>query len=254
MKKICLLLFMVLSMAANAQKKDLSTVNTVKPKSGQKMAFEAAYKTHVAKFHKAGDNINVYEILSGANAGYYHLVEGSKSYADFDKERPDGSAHRLDLDKTFFPLLENTINATYRYIDSLSLRGDVVADKFVVTVRHLNSSLDFNEYRKELARSANVNKNQKGGFWENLSYGVWEQLWDGSNQVTVSIRSLKDGFKSLETDYYGATPAGTPNFRDLYSKMYGNTAWDDRVKLMDKAVDKTEVYLMKYRPDLSTPK
>ena len=40
-------------------------VNIVRPKNGQKMAFEAAYKVHIAKFHKTVEKIYVYEILSG---------------------------------------------------------------------------------------------------------------------------------------------------------------------------------------------
>jgi hypothetical protein len=100
------LLFIATALTANSQKTDLVTVNSVKPKKGQKMAFEAAYKQHVAKFHKTDEKISVYEIMSGPNIGFYHLVNSGRSYSDFDKERPDAAAHNLDLDKTFFPLLD----------------------------------------------------------------------------------------------------------------------------------------------------
>ncbi len=53
-------------------------------------------------------------------------------------------------------------------------------------------------------------------------------------------------------NYFGATPPGSPNFRDVYSKKYGNAAWDNRVKVIDKAVDKTDSYIMKHRKDLSS--
>jgi hypothetical protein len=235
-----------------AQKTDLLTVNTVKPKKGQKMAFEAAWKQHVAKFHSTTGRTAVYEIISGPNVNSYHLVNGGRSYADFDKDRPDATAHNVDLDKTFFPYLEETMNGTYRYMDSLSLRPDSTAEKFIVTVRHLNWDLDQAAYRRELARGVNINKIQQGGFFEHLSYSLYEQLYDGSDQVTVSIRALKDGFKSQETDFYGKNPEGAPSFRDIYSKMYGNDAWDARVKLLDKSVEKMEVYLMKFRKDLSS--
>ena len=76
---------MVTTYAVYSQKTNLATVNTVKPKNGQKMAFEAAYKQHIAKFHKAEEKINVYEILSGPYDGYYHLVNSGRSFADFDK-------------------------------------------------------------------------------------------------------------------------------------------------------------------------
>ena len=70
--------------------------------------------------------------------------------------------------------------------------------------------------------------------------------------MTVSIRNLKDGFKSLEANYYGATPPGTPTFRELYEKTYGGAAWDARVKFLDGAVVKTEQFIVKLRKDLSS--
>ena len=252
MKRILLLLFMTTGLAAYAQKTDLVIVNTVQPKKGQKMAFEAAYKVHIAKFHKSEEKLNVYEILSGPYSGYYHLVNSGRSFADMDKDRADATAHSLDLDKTFFPMLEETINGTYRFVDSLSLRPDVVSEKFLVTVRHLKQTINQGDYTRELARAVKVLKNLKTGFFENLSYNFYDQLWDGSDQVTVSIRNLKDGFKSLESDYYGPAPAGSQSFRDEYVKQFGHTAWDDRVKVLDAAVEKTEVYTMRLRKDLSS--
>lgn len=255
MKKIPFMLFMVLTMSAYSQTpqtKDLVTVNTVKPKPGQKMAFEAAYKLHIAKFHKTEEKINVYEILSGEYAGYYHLVQAGRSYEDFDKTRSDAAAHALDLDKNFFPLLEDTRNATYRFMDSLSLRSDVIAENFVVSVNHLKQGLVIADYRREAARTVKIQKTLKTPFAENLSFSVFEQLWDGSDQVVVNIRNLKDGFKSLQAGFYGPATPGTPGFRDEYAKQYGHAAWDERVKLLDGATIKTEVYLNKFRKDLSS--
>ena len=252
MKKIFLLLFMATTLAAYSQKTDLTTVNSVKPKKGQKMAFETNYKLHIAKFHKGDEKISTYEILSGSYAGYYHLVNSGRAFADFDKDRPDATTHSLDLDKTFFPLLDETINGTYRFVDSLSLRPQTEAERYVVTVRHLKQTLNTGDYTRELARAVKVLSSLKGAFFENLSFSFFDQLWDGSDQVTVTIRNLKDGFKSLETGYYAPAPEGSPNFRDTYSKMYGNNAWDERVKILDGAVDKTEVYIMRMRKDLSS--
>lgn len=251
MKKLLVLLLMVTTCAAYSQKTNLATVNTVKPKLGQKMAFEAAYKQHIAKFHKAEEKINVYEILSGPYNGYYHLVNSGRSFADFDKDRADAAAHDMDLDKSFFPLLEETINGTYRFMDSLSFHSDVQAERFVVNVRHIKSSLE-SDYRAESARSAKTLGKLKGTFWDNLSLSVFEQLWDGSEPIVVTIRNLKDGFKSLETDFYGAMQPGAPTFKDEYIKAYGTADWDKRVKLLDDAVVKNEQYIMKLRKDLSS--
>lgn len=252
MKKIFLLLLSVVTIAAYAQKADLTTVNTVKPKKGQKMAFEAAYKQHIAKFHKAEEKLNVYEILSGPYTGYYHLVNSGRSFADFDKDRADANAHNVDLDKTFFPYLEETMNGTYRFIDTLSLRPETVAEKFQVTVRHLKMGLNMADYRKELGRNVRIASILKGGYWENLSGTFYDQLWDGSDQTTVTVGNLKDGFKQLDAQYYAPAPTGSPTFRDEYVKAYSYEDWEKRTKLMDEAVVKTEVYIMKLRKDLSS--
>jgi hypothetical protein len=249
MKKIISLLLLMIALTAYSQKTDLTTVNTVKPKNGQKMAFEAAYKVHIAKFHKAEEKLNVYEILSGPYTGYYHLVNSGRSYADFDKERADATAHSMDLDKNFFPFLEETMNGTFRFNDSLSLHTDIQAEKAVVNVRHIKLSLAA-DYRTELKRGIKVFGELKGTFWDNLSLTAFEQLWSGSDPVIVTIRNLKDGFKSLETDYYGTLP---PNaFKEAYVKDYGTADWDKRVKLLEDAVVKHEQYIMKLRKDLSS--
>lgn len=249
------------TLAAYAQSpapvKDLSTVNTVKPKKGQKMAFEAAYKVHVAKFHKAEEKMTVYEIITGPYAGSFHIVNNGRSYADFDKERSDATAHSLDLDKTFFPYLEETMNATYRFVDSCSWQPEVVAESFSVMVTHLKQDVNVNDYKREIARNYRIQKKMGNPtMMANFSWTFLDQLWDGSDQVVVNIRNIKDGFKSLEQGFYGPpTPpeAGAPTFRDLYTKDYGYDAWDARVKMMDSAVAKREAYLMKLRKDLSSP-
>lgn len=259
MKKILFLLFTTSSLVMYAQTpepvKDLTTVNTVRPKKGQKMAFEAAWKTHVAKFHKE-HKTNVYEILTGPHAGSYHIVSSGRSFADFDNDRSDATAHSLDLDKTFFPYLEETMNATYRYIDSCSWNGDMKAESFVVTVNHMKQGINLVQARRETARMWKINKIMANPrMIANFSNSYFDQLWDGSDQVVVNIRNLKDGFKSLQQNFYGPplpTVAGAPTFRDLYTKEYGYAAWDERVKLEEGAIVKTEQYLMKLRKDLSS--
>ena len=258
MKKIIFLLLITSGMSTYAQTpapvKDLYTVNTVTPKKGQKMAFEAAWKTHVAKFHKE-EKTNVYEIISGPNAGSFHIVSSARSFADFDMPRSDASVHSTDLDKNFFPYLEQTNNATYRFIDSCSWNADVQAESFVVTVNHLKQGLNQNDYRRETARNQKIQKLMANPMMANFSWAYYEQLWDGSDQVVVNIRNLKEGFKSLQNGFFGppAPPAaGAPTFRDRYTKEYGYDAWDARTKTFDGAVTKSEQYLMKWRKDLSS--
>ena len=141
-KTFFLWLFIIAAFIANGQGNTLYTVNFVKPKSGKKSAFEASWKIHLAKFHKTDDKRMVYEVLSGPHTGTYHIVEGPIAYADMDKEKANAKEHGLDLEKSFFPMLEDErINGTYRWDDTASFNGKVKADKFLVTVTHLKRAI-----------------------------------------------------------------------------------------------------------------
>jgi hypothetical protein len=253
MKKLIVGLLVLLTFALHAQPKpDLVTVNSVKPKDGSKMAFETAYKAHISKFHASTDKTNVFEVMSGKYAGYYNLIGPAGSFADLDKPRPDETVHNLDLDKNFFPLLAETMNGVYQSIDSLAIHPSVPAEAFVVTIRHMKSDLNMQDYRRELARASKIRSKQKSAFWESFSSNYYEQLWDGSDQVTVLVRNLKDGFKSLASGYYPPDAPGGPSFRDEYVKLYGHNAWDERVKVLDGAVASNEQYIMRLRKDMSS--
>lgn len=215
------------------------------------MAFEAAYKQHIAKFHKT-DKITVYEVMSGPTIGTYHLVNGPFSYADMDKERADAITHGLDLDKSFFAYLENEHSTNYfRMDDSLLLHPDVQADNTIVTVTHLKNAMS-SDYFDEQKRTYKVLHALKGKFWDNLNLRNYSQLWDGSDQVMVGVRTLKDGFKELERDYFGPMNDGSPTFKDVYIKHYGTLDWDKREKMMDEAIVSREQYIRKKRNDLSS--
>lgn len=217
------------------------------------MAFEAAYKQHVAKFHKADkEKVNVYEILSGSHAGSYRIVSGPSTYADMDKERTDATAHDIDLDKSFFAYLESDRSTEYFQMqDSLSFHGDVNSDKTVINVRHIKQDM-YSDYFDEQKRTFKVLHALKGKFWDHLNLRNYSQLWDGSDQVMVSVRSLKDGFKELESGYFGPMDDGNPTFKDVYIKHYGTLDWDKRTKLMENAVVSNDQYIRKLRKDMSS--
>ncbi len=250
-KTIFLWLFLAAAFVANGQGKTLYTVNFVKPKAGQKSAFEASWKIHLAKFHKT-DKRNVYEVMSGPNIGSFQIVEGPISYADMDMEKPMAKEHGMDLDKNYFPMLENDrMNGTYRWDDTASFNPNVKADKFLVTVTHVKFGMiqeTIRESRRGSLITAKINPTSR------FSVNVFTQLWSGSDPVRVSLRNLKDGFKELETDYYGPNTMAPNAFKDAYIKDYGQDAWDARGKILDNNanVQSREIYILKFRKDLSS--
>lgn len=245
-------LFMAVAFMVNGQGKSLYTVNTVKPKAGQKGAFEAAWKIHLAKFHKNSNKRNVYEIMSGPYTGYYQIVEGPISYADMDAEKPMARDHMADLDKNYFPMLEDKrMNSTYRWDDTASFNPSVKADKFLVTVNHIKFGM-ISETVRESRRGSLINKKINPS--SRFSTNVYTQLWSGSDPVRVTVRNLKDGFKELESDYYGPNTLPRNAFKDAYIKDYGQDAWDARDKLFGNNgnVQSRDIYIMRLRKDLSS--
>lgn len=247
------MLLSVVTLAAYSQQAKIYTVHNIKVKSGQKMAFEAAYKQHVTKFHKADkEKVSVFEIMSGDNAGSYQIVSGPSTFADMDKERTDGTVHDIDLDKSFFAYLEGERSTNYfRLEDSLSFHGDVNAEKTIINVRHIKADMQ-NEYYDEQKRTYKVLNTLKGKFWDNLNLRNYSMLWDGTDPVVVGVRSLKDGFKELENGYFGPMDDGSPTFKDVYTKLYGTLDWDKRDKIMDKAVVSRDQFIRKLRKDMSS--
>ena len=163
-KTFFLWLFIVTVFIANGQGKTLYKVNFVKPKAGMKSTFEAKWKAHMAQFHMTDDKRTVYEVLSGPHSGEYQIVEGPISYADMDIERPNAKEHGLDLEKNFSPYLEpNSMNATYRWDDTASLNGKVVADKFQVQVSHIKWNMiteTIRESRRSSLITAKINPDE----------------------------------------------------------------------------------------------
>jgi hypothetical protein len=257
-KTFFLWLFIAAAFFANSQGSTLYRVNFVKPKAGMKSAFEANWKSHLAKFHKADDKRTVYEVVSGPHSGEYHIVEGPIAFADMDTERPNAKEHGLDLEKNFSPLLEpNSMNAIFRWDDTASFNGKVTAEKFQVTVTHVKPNL-ITETIREGRRGTLIfaKLSQANNIPLRFSANVYTKIMAGSDPVRVSVRNLKDGFKELEANYYGPnTMANQPNaFRDAYIKEYGYDAWDARQKVLDNNanVESREIYLMKLRKDLSS--
>jgi hypothetical protein len=251
-KSFFLWLCIIAAFLANGQGKTLYTVNVVKPKAAMKSVFEARWKQHLAKFHKTDDKRTVYEVMSGAHMGEYHIVEGPFSFEEMDKERSNGKEHGLDLEKNYFPMLEdNRFNGTYSWDDTASYRGTVKADKFQVSVTHIKFGQMQSTLREARRSSLIIAKLPTPGA---LSSNTYIKIWAGSDPVIIGIRNLKDGYKELETDYYGPNRNPANAFQTAYVKDYGQAAWDERQKLLNENANiaSREVFIMRLRKDLSS--
>lgn len=244
MRKVLILALAIVMGNAYGQGNTLYDVLVVTPKLGKTSSFERTWKAHHAKYHAKDDGRQVYEILSGDNAGSYMLVSGPTSFADMDKERANMAAHDADYDNTIIPFVEKNSGAyTYRWADTLSYNGNVKAEKYVTTVYNLKQGKG-SDLVAEIKRAIKIN----GMINSPSSYNTYVKQWAGSHPQYVIVTNLKDGFKQLDLSFTPATTA----FKDAYIKEYGQAQWDKRNTLLPEITESIDVYVSKLRKDMST--
>lgn len=245
MRKIFLCLLTVSYVMAFGQGNSLYSVSMIKPKTGQFTAFENAWKAHVTKYHNGDDKRMVYEVLTGDNAGYFHLVHGPSSFADFDKENPKKAAHDMDFESTVASkVAEESGSYVYRMVDTLSYNTTVNTNKYVFTVYNLKTG-KMSELMSEIKRALEVNKSIQSP----SSYTTYVRQMSGSSPQLVIITNLKDGFKQMEMNYFTGL---SDKFKDAYIKMHSQGAWDKRQTLLQEITNSYETFLVKRRDDLSS--
>jgi hypothetical protein len=245
MKKIFILLLLSASLTVFAQKKTLYQSSMVKPKIGQAIQFENAWKAHLVKFHKGDDKRMISQIMSGDYAGWYHFSDGPHEYADMDSDNPKKAAHDLDYEMNVASkVAEETGVHTYRFVDTLSYNPGQQATKFVYAIYNLKSGKTQDlmaELKRALVVSEAISSQGSGMVYIKQMSGI-------SPQILVVSR-LKDGFKQLETNYF---PGMTDKFKEQYIKMHGQEQWNKRLVMLPEICNSIEVMMVKSRPDLSS--
>ncbi|WP_411274425.1 hypothetical protein [Daejeonella sp.] len=250
MKKLLFLMMIIPLGGVFSQTKTLYSVGMMQPKIGQTLAFESAWKTHLTKFHNGESKRQVYEIISGDNAGCYQLVEGPIGFADMDMESPDEKTHNLDIYTTISPKIAmEKLGNTYRWIDTLSRNySDLTASKFMQTNYYVKPGM-MPDLMKEIRRGVIINDEIKNPAISR-AYVLTNA---GSKPVLVIRTALKEGFKQLEPGYL---PSTTAAFKTAYINKYGQAEWDKMrgsTTAVYNHVNETETMLVKHRPDLSSP-
>jgi len=242
MKKTFLFgLFLAAAFFANSQGNTLYRVDVVKPKAGMQSAFEASWKLHMSMYHKATDKRTVYEVVSGPDLGSYVIVEGPFSFASMDTVKPNSKAHGLDLDRNFTPKLDpGSNNFMARWVDTLSRNFNTYGEKlFVTTTVVKNGKMD--EYLSETRRTVLIQDKMNS----TMSISRHIKQFAGSSPTLISVRILKDGYKELEGPQ-------NPQFRTTYINVYGQEAWDNRLKILVDDVVSSDSHFEILRADLSS--
>lgn len=239
-KKIALfLLLMLIPFLGISQNKNVISTNRVFPKVDKQLEFEKALANHAQKYHTGDVKWRVFDIVSGPDAGGFHIVEGPKSWESEDTRGDINVAHNTDWHKSVTPFLTERGSSGYSvYIDSLSTVaiGDY-SDKVQVT--HIYPKIGCSY------RVATMIKQLKAA-WEaqGITNAVYETNGSGPVQFAIA-RRFKQGLKEKEVGF-------RKSFVDAFEKIHGKGSWgiyNDNVK---EYVSEQWSELIFYRADLSS--
>ena len=248
MKKLtCLLLAMALPVAVvvgqDAKKSAAPTKPIVissyrvVPKPGHAKQLEAALSAHAKKYHKGDFSWRIGEVMSGPEAGAYHITEGPSSWTSIDGRGDLGAEHTKDYETTVLPHVEKSL-----------------PDRFM-TYQTALSTVGATQWTNKVAVQHMVQKPGRGAAiteamtkWKaiyekaGLNVAVWRTSWSGETTFALVFR-LKDGFKAFDSP---------PEFRKVADELFGAGAYD---KLQQAAADNySQIWseLIEFKPDLAS--
>jgi hypothetical protein len=238
MKKILIMLALV-PLIGFSQTKNVISVSRIFPKVDKQLEFEKSLASHAQKYHTGDVKWRVFGIVTGPDAGGYHIVEGPKSWESEDTRGDINEAHNNDWHKSITVYLtDKTRSSYYVYIDSLSTVaiGDY-SDKVQVT--HIFPKIGCSY------RVATMLKNLQAAWAaEGSTVAVYESNGSGRAQYTIA-RRYKQGLKEKE-------PGFRKSFIDTYEKIHGKGSWgifNDNVKEYYEDIWSELIF---YRADLSS--
>jgi len=237
--KAVLLLLMLVPFLGISQIKNVISTNRVFPKVDKQLEFEKALANHAQKYHTGDVKWRVFGIVSGPDAGGFHIVEGPKTWDSEDTRGDINVEHNNDWHKSVTIHLSERGSSGYSvYIDSLSTVaiGDY-SDKVQIT--HITPKIGCGY------RVATMLKSLKAA-WEaeGSTVAVYESNGSGHAQYAVA-RRYKQGLKEKNVGF-------RKSFVDTYEKIHGKGSWgiyNDNVKEYYSDVWSELIF---YRADLSS--
>ena len=108
MKKI-LSLVLFIPIFGMSQNQTVINASRYFPKADKVMEFEKALVAHIQKFHSGDWKWRVYEIQTGPDAGGYEVIEGPKTWDEFDKRETLAPIIRMTGTKMLPSILQISI-------------------------------------------------------------------------------------------------------------------------------------------------
>ncbi len=237
MKKLFLFL-LAFPLIGFSQKQTVVSSSRYFPKTDKVLEFEKGLTAHIAKYHSGDWKWRVYEIQTGEDAGGYHVVEGAKTWDEFDKRGNLGEEHIKDWNKNVAPFMTDKYSSTFsEYMEDLStVQLASFTDKIAIT--HVFPKAGLSYMVEDILKK--IKKGWEGGA---QTVAVYRSVASGPFQYALVYR-LKDGLKEFQEGY-------RKPFKERYEAANGEGTSETYLSKINESTDHSWSELLFYRADLS---
>lgn len=230
---------MLLPILCIAQTKNVISTQRVFPKMDKVMEFEKGLAAHAQKYHTGDVSWRVCEVVSGPDAGAYHITEGPTSWDGEDKRGDLGAAHMQDWNNNISMYLTDRQSKSYSvYIDTLS----------TVALTDYTDKFNIGHVYPKIGQGDNVvamlSKLKKAWVAGGFTVAVYAVSGSGPAQFAVVTR-YKQGLKEREAGF-------RKPFKEIYEGANGAGSWAKYLSDAALYIDENWAELLFVRKDLSS--
>jgi hypothetical protein len=233
------LCWLLLPLIGTGQTKNVVSTFRAFPKPDKITEFEKALTAHAQKFHTGEWKWHTYEILSGPDAGGYHVNEGPNTWAQLDDRKDISKEHVMDWNSTISPLTTGQGSQGYMVYreDLSSVPLQEYAEKAAVI--HVFPKQGWSDTIAALIKKVKV-------VWQksNEPVAVYQTSGSGPMQYLLVFR-YKTGWKERD-------PSFRKPFMERYKAEYNESGYKDYMAALQQYTEKSWAELVSYRADLSS--
>lgn len=237
MRKIILLCLLV-SVIGISQSQNVVSASRYFPKVDKVLEFEKALTAHITKFHSGDWKWRVYEIQTGPDAGGYHVIEGPKTWDEFDKRGNLGADHLTDWNKNVAIYLTDKYSSGYSAFKEDLSTTQLASYTDKITITHVFPKPGMGGLVEETIKKA-----KKGWAAGNQTVAVYQSVASGPGQYALVYR-LKDGLKELNDNY-------RKPWKERYEGANGEGTLETLLENIAKSSESSWSEMLFYRADLS---
>jgi hypothetical protein len=222
-----------------SQTKNVMSVFRAFPKPEKVAEFEKALTAHAQKYHTGDWKWYAYDILSGPDAGGYHVAEGPHSWAQIDDRKNISKEHMADWNSTVSPFTTGQGMQAYAiYREDLSSVPLLeFSEKMAVT--HIFPRQGYGDTIAALIKKAKT-------VWQksNEPVAVFQASGSGPTQYVLVFR-YKTGWKERD-------PSFRKPFTERYKAEYSENGYKEYMAVVQQFVERSWSELLSFRADLSS--